>query len=189
MEQIKANVMEFIDAAADLPAQDKAAKLALLSKLFREASAFSEDKVKVAIETYDIVEKHVRRLDEDLRKFEEEQMTVPKQPADKKLKRPARRLLVLFITDIKSDSLVGNSAKIKQATRPAAQRRSAAAAPTAASVPGRSHQCFPDTTQSRRSAASPAKRARKGATGFEPTVFNASPLCPPPRRARNSHNC
>ena len=88
MDTIKQQVLKFLQDGPTLTPKEKTTRLTALSKLFQDAAKFSEGKVKVAIDTYDIVEKHVRRLDDDLRKFEDEQMTVPKQPVERK-KRPA----------------------------------------------------------------------------------------------------
>ena len=40
--------------------------------MFKKAKEISDDKVKIAIQTYELVDKHIRRLDGDLAKFESE---------------------------------------------------------------------------------------------------------------------
>jgi hypothetical protein len=52
--------------------------MAILMGSFKTLIGDGQEKVKLAAAAYDVVEKHIRRLDEDLVKFEEEQMTGPK---------------------------------------------------------------------------------------------------------------
>ena len=47
-----------------------------LQKMFKKAKEISDDKVQIAIQTYELVDKHIRKLDSDLAKFESE-MKVP----------------------------------------------------------------------------------------------------------------
>ena len=44
--------------------------------MFKKAKEISDDKVQIAIQTYELVDKHIRKLDSDLAKFESE-MKVP----------------------------------------------------------------------------------------------------------------
>ena len=41
-------------------------------KLFKDAKNYGDEKVSIAIQTYEMVDKHIRRLDGDLAKFEAE---------------------------------------------------------------------------------------------------------------------
>jgi len=41
-------------------------------KLFNKAKEYGDDKVQLAIQTYELVDKHIRRLDSDLARFESE---------------------------------------------------------------------------------------------------------------------
>ncbi|XP_065218485.1 inhibitor of growth protein 5-like [Planococcus citri] len=43
-----------------------------IQKLFTKAKEYSDDKVQLAIQTYELVDKHIRRLDSDLARFEAE---------------------------------------------------------------------------------------------------------------------
>lgn len=43
-----------------------------LREELKEACNLSDEKVNLAVQTYDIVDKHIRRLDQDLKKFEHE---------------------------------------------------------------------------------------------------------------------
>uniref|UniRef100_A0A1B0EZH7 Inhibitor of growth protein N-terminal histone-binding domain-containing protein n=1 Tax=Phlebotomus papatasi TaxID=29031 RepID=A0A1B0EZH7_PHLPP len=43
-----------------------------IQELFNKAKEFGDDKVQLAIQTYELVDKHIRRLDSDLARFEGE---------------------------------------------------------------------------------------------------------------------
>ena len=43
-----------------------------IQKMFKKAKEFGDEKVSSAIQTYEMVDKHIRRLDGDLAKFEAE---------------------------------------------------------------------------------------------------------------------
>lgn len=43
-----------------------------IQKMFKKAKEHGEDKVSIAVQTYELVDKHIRRLDSDLAKFEAE---------------------------------------------------------------------------------------------------------------------
>ncbi len=43
-----------------------------IQAMFAKAKNFGDDKVAIAIQTYELVDKHIRRLDSDLAKFEAE---------------------------------------------------------------------------------------------------------------------
>lgn len=40
--------------------------------MFKKAKEISDDKVNIAVHTYELVDKHIRKLDSDLAKFESE---------------------------------------------------------------------------------------------------------------------
>ncbi len=44
--------------------------------MFKKAKEISDDKVQIAIQTYELVDKHIRKLDSDLAKFESEMKVV-----------------------------------------------------------------------------------------------------------------
>lgn len=43
-----------------------------IQELFSKAKEYGDDKVQLAIQTYELVDKHIRRLDSDLARFEGE---------------------------------------------------------------------------------------------------------------------
>ncbi len=56
----------------DLTGQERKKEMEKIQSMFTKAKAFGDDKVNIAIQTYELVDKHIRRLDADLAKFESE---------------------------------------------------------------------------------------------------------------------
>ena len=46
--------------------------LSILQRMFKKSKEISDDKVNIAVHTYELVDKHIRKLDADLAKFESE---------------------------------------------------------------------------------------------------------------------
>lgn len=73
-------LMRTIDLMADellpsIPKMDeetKQDKVNTIQGLFNKAKEYGDDKVQLAIQTYELVDKHIRRLDSDLARFESE---------------------------------------------------------------------------------------------------------------------
>lgn len=73
-------LMRTIDLMADellpnVPTMDdetKKEKVNTIQGLFNKAKEYGDDKVQLAIQTYELVDKHIRRLDSDLARFESE---------------------------------------------------------------------------------------------------------------------
>lgn len=57
-------------SASKLSPEDKTAKFKEIQDLFDKAKEFSDDKVQLAMQTYEMVDKHIRRLDSELAKLE-----------------------------------------------------------------------------------------------------------------------
>lgn len=74
------NLMKKIDSLADvylknvktLSSDEKKERLSEIQNLFNKAKEYGDDKVQLAIQTYELVDKHIRRLDSDLARFESE---------------------------------------------------------------------------------------------------------------------
>ncbi|XP_046668253.1 inhibitor of growth protein 5 [Homalodisca vitripennis] len=74
------NVMRNIDKMADeylqniklLSPDKKKEKMNDIMAQFNKAKEYGDDKVQLAIQTYELVDKHIRRLDSDLARFESE---------------------------------------------------------------------------------------------------------------------
>ena len=52
--------------------EKKKEQLTHIQNLFNKAKEYGDDKVQLAIQTYELVDKHIRRLDSDLARFEAE---------------------------------------------------------------------------------------------------------------------
>lgn len=61
-----------INVKENLSEEEKKSKLKNIQELFTKAKEYGDDKVQLAIQTYELVDKHIRRLDSDLARFEGE---------------------------------------------------------------------------------------------------------------------
>jgi hypothetical protein len=52
-----------------------------LTKDFKEALKHGEEKVALASQTYEMVDRHIRRMDEDLSRYDEEMLVAPRSQA------------------------------------------------------------------------------------------------------------
>jgi hypothetical protein len=101
---VETQAKEFMNNLTTMAKDDRIAKIESLTKLFKEYLKHGEEKVALSIQTYDMVsgfwrgwqicqrslarltrttsdrkvDRHIRRLDDDLAKYEEEQMTGPR---------------------------------------------------------------------------------------------------------------
>lgn len=55
-----------------VPEEVRKEKLKTIQDMFNRAKEYGDDKVQLAIQTYELVDKHIRRLDSDLARFEGE---------------------------------------------------------------------------------------------------------------------
>lgn len=55
-----------------MPEDERKDKLKIIQDAFNLAKEYGDDKVQLAIQTYELVDKHIRRLDSDLARFEGE---------------------------------------------------------------------------------------------------------------------
>merc|ERR1711983_35782 len=72
LNQIDSSSDEYLQKARDLSASERSAEMEKIQKMFRKAKEHGDEKVSIAIQTYEMVDKHIRRLDGDLAKFEAE---------------------------------------------------------------------------------------------------------------------
>lgn len=63
---------EYLVTVKNLSPEKRSESMSRIQKMFNRAKEFSDDKVQLAIQTYELVDKHIRRLDSDLAKFEAE---------------------------------------------------------------------------------------------------------------------
>eukprot|EP00088_Acartia_fossae_P004088 TRINITY_DN11747_c0_g4_i2.p1 TRINITY_DN11747_c0_g4~~TRINITY_DN11747_c0_g4_i2.p1 ORF type:complete len:243 (+),score=81.11 TRINITY_DN11747_c0_g4_i2:79-807(+) len=72
MISIDSSSDEYLRKVRDLSPAKRKVEMEKIQKMFKKAKEISDDKVKIAIQTYELVDKHIRRLDSDLAKFESE---------------------------------------------------------------------------------------------------------------------
>jgi len=72
MQEIDRLGDEFLQIAGEATPDKKKEHVAKIHKLFNKAKEYGDDKVQLAIQTYELVDKHIRRLDSDLARFESE---------------------------------------------------------------------------------------------------------------------
>lgn len=76
MKQIDEKASDVMKATVsvkeNLSEEEKKLNLKQIQELFTKAKEYGDDKVQLAIQTYELVDKHIRRLDSDLARFEGE---------------------------------------------------------------------------------------------------------------------
>lgn len=93
-----------------IPEEVRKEKLKEIQELFNKAKEYGDDKVQLAIQTYELVDKHIRRLDSDLARFEGEiqdkTLTAAKtakpeaEPPKRKSKFSSMPMLPLHVTNL-----------------------------------------------------------------------------------------
>lgn len=76
VESIASQTKHFLAVCKDIDVSERRALLKEMTKAFRSSLEYGHEKVALATNTYDTVDLHVRRLDEDLEKFERELSSV-----------------------------------------------------------------------------------------------------------------
>lgn len=61
---------EYMSSARNLSSEEKLALLKQIQEAYGKCKEFGDDKVQLAMQTYEMVDKHIRRLDTDLARFE-----------------------------------------------------------------------------------------------------------------------
>ena len=69
MVQIDSSSDEYLRKVRDLSPSKRKQEMEKIQKMFKKAKEMSDDKVQIAIQTYELVDKHIRKLDADLAKF------------------------------------------------------------------------------------------------------------------------
>lgn len=72
MKNIDLMADEYMSKQKNLTSEQKKEQLDKIQSLFNKAKEYGDDKVQLAIQTYELVDKHIRRLDSDLARFESE---------------------------------------------------------------------------------------------------------------------
>lgn len=72
LQEADALADEYLRKVRDLSSADRKIEMEKIQSRFGKAKIHGDDKVAIAIQTYELVDKHIRRLDADLAKFEAE---------------------------------------------------------------------------------------------------------------------
>lgn len=72
MKNIDALADEYLQNLKTLTRDQQKEQLDKIQNMFNKAKELGDDKVQLAIQTYELVDKHIRRLDNDLARFESE---------------------------------------------------------------------------------------------------------------------
>ena len=72
IREAEQHTKEYKRTVATLSREDRKEKIAKVEELHQKAKEYSDDKVQLAMQMYEMVDKHIRRLDGDLTRFEQE---------------------------------------------------------------------------------------------------------------------
>ncbi|CAG2175312.1 unnamed protein product [Oppiella nova] len=70
VSKINKSAEDYILSVNDLSTTDKCERFDQIHDMFEKAKVLSDDKVQLAMQTYEMVDKHIRRLDTELTKFD-----------------------------------------------------------------------------------------------------------------------
>jgi len=70
--QIDSTSDEYLRKVRDLSPTKRKAEMEKIQHMFKKAKELSDEKVNIAVATYEMIDKHIRKLDSDLAKFESE---------------------------------------------------------------------------------------------------------------------
>jgi len=72
LDEIDKLCEEYISKVRELPPCERKEFFTKIESAFQKSREYGDDKVQLAVQTYEMVDKHIRRLDSDLTRFEEE---------------------------------------------------------------------------------------------------------------------
>ena len=72
LREVDAASDDYLRRVRELSSSERKKDMEKIQALFGKAKSHGDDKVAVAVQTYEVVDKHIRRLDADLAKFEAE---------------------------------------------------------------------------------------------------------------------
>lgn len=79
LKEIQIVYNQYVDDTNHCKKVKKAKYLSDIKQKFEKSNAFTDDKVQLAMQTYEMVDKHIRRLDTDLQRLEAKQRTLDKK--------------------------------------------------------------------------------------------------------------
>ncbi|KAG5675608.1 hypothetical protein PVAND_005499 [Polypedilum vanderplanki] len=118
-----------ISVKENISEEDKKAKLKQIQELFSKAKEFGDDKVQLAIQTYELVDKHIRRLDSDLARFEgeiQDKTLNAREKSEENVTKKGRKKTKVDTkaTGKKKRSLSDEDEKVEEKTASTAQNKS-----------------------------------------------------------------
>ncbi|ESO95756.1 hypothetical protein LOTGIDRAFT_214850 [Lottia gigantea] len=72
LKEIDGLTTDYMTNVKTLPSEKRREKLKGIDGLFSKSKEYGDDKVQLAMQTYELVDKHIRKLDADLARFEAE---------------------------------------------------------------------------------------------------------------------
>jgi inhibitor of growth protein 4 len=72
LREVDSSSDEYLRKVRELTPEQRRAEMDKIQAMFHRAKEHGDDKVAIAIQTYELVDKHIRRLDADLARFEAE---------------------------------------------------------------------------------------------------------------------
>lgn len=72
LKEVEVNSTEYKAKVKGLTKVQRTERLKKIQETFQKAREYSDDKVQIAMQMYEMVDKHIRRLDSDLSRFEQE---------------------------------------------------------------------------------------------------------------------
>lgn len=84
-ERASEMMRSMVNAKENISDDTKKESIKKIQELFNKAKTYGDEKVQIAIQTYELVDKHIRRLDSDLARFEGEiqDKTLQQRPGSK----------------------------------------------------------------------------------------------------------
>ncbi|XP_076472468.1 inhibitor of growth protein 5-like [Babylonia areolata] len=70
IEELDGMAVNYLKSVSGLTPEKRRQQLGSIQQLFNKGRVFCDDKVQLAMQTYELVDKHIRKLDADLARFE-----------------------------------------------------------------------------------------------------------------------
>jgi hypothetical protein len=80
IENLKKETAQFLVSVRDMSSTEKTDSIKKLTSSIQNMIKHGQEKVALSSSTYELVDNHIQRLDEDLIKYEEEQLSGPRLP-------------------------------------------------------------------------------------------------------------
>nr|KAG5698955.1 hypothetical protein BaRGS_024876 [Batillaria attramentaria] len=70
IQEVDRQATDYLQKVRSLPSEKRRQQLGTIQQLFSKGREYGDDKVQLAMQTYELVDKHIRKLDADLARFE-----------------------------------------------------------------------------------------------------------------------